>query len=111
MAIFRRAGFANFGNLSPSNAFLRVSIFLQLRRVIIPAVNERLLMMLEYSLEKFPATLKLRDGTPVVVRPLGRRDEARLNKFLRLVPEEERLFIKQSLNDPLTIREWCRHPD
>ncbi|HXE43186.1 MAG TPA: GNAT family N-acetyltransferase [Candidatus Baltobacteraceae bacterium] len=68
-------------------------------------------MMLEYSLEKFPATLKLRDGTPVVVRPLGRRDEARLNKFLRLVPEEERLFIKQSLNDPLTIREWCRHPD
>jgi hypothetical protein len=68
-------------------------------------------MMLEYALEKFPTTLKLRDGTPVVVRPIGKRDEIRLQKFLMSVPEEERLFIKQSLNDPMTIREWCRHPD
>lgn len=68
-------------------------------------------MMLEYALEKFPTTLKLRDGTPVVVRPIGKRDEVRLHKFLMSVPEEERLFIKQSLSDPMTIREWCRHPD
>ncbi|HXF09465.1 MAG TPA: GNAT family N-acetyltransferase [Desulfuromonadaceae bacterium] len=68
-------------------------------------------MMLEYTLEKFPTSLKLRDGTPVVVRPLGRRDESRLHKFLMSVPEEERLFIKRPVNDHLTLREWCRHPD
>ena len=68
-------------------------------------------MMLEYTLEKFPASLKLRDGTPVVVRALGRRDEIRMHKFLMSVPEEERLFIKQPVHDQLTIREWCRHPD
>jgi RimJ/RimL family protein N-acetyltransferase len=67
--------------------------------------------MLEYTLEKYPANLKLRDGSSVVVRPLGKRDETRLHKFLLSVPEEERLFIKQSLNDPLSVRDWCRHPD
>jgi GNAT superfamily N-acetyltransferase len=68
-------------------------------------------MMLEYVLEKYPASLKLRDGTSVLVRPLGKRDEKRLHKFLLSVPEEERLFIKQSLTDPLSVRDWCRHPD
>lgn len=67
--------------------------------------------MLEYTLERFPTSLKLRDGTPVVVRPLGKRDETRLHNFLLEVPEEERLFIKQPLADPVTIRDWCRHPD
>jgi GNAT superfamily N-acetyltransferase len=68
-------------------------------------------MLLEHSLEKFPATFKLRDGIPVVVRPLARCDGARLHKFLLSVPEEERLFIKQSMADRTTIREWCSHPD
>jgi GNAT superfamily N-acetyltransferase len=65
----------------------------------------------EYALGKFPLSTKLRDGTPVVVRPLGKRDEARLHKFLLSVPEEERLFIKQPLTDRAIVREWCRNPD
>lgn len=68
-------------------------------------------MLLEHSLEKFPLNFKLRDGTSVVVRPLGKRDDTRLHKFLLAVPEEERLFIKRPLMDRATIREWCRHPD
>jgi RimJ/RimL family protein N-acetyltransferase len=65
----------------------------------------------ERLLEKFPISSKLRDGTQVVVRPLGKRDEARLHRFLLAVPEEERLFIKQPLSDRSLIREWCRRPD
>ena len=65
----------------------------------------------ERLLERFPISLKLRDGTAVVVRPLGRHDAAGLQKFLTAVPEEERLFIKQPLSDPATVRDWCRHPD
>ena len=68
-------------------------------------------MLNEFMLEKFPIATKLRDGTPVVVRPLGRRDESRLHRFLLGVPEEERLFIKQPLSDRTIIREWCRRPD
>ncbi len=68
-------------------------------------------MIPEYSLEKFPINLKLRDGTAVGVRLIGGRDERRLQKFLLNVPEEERLFIKQSLTSRATVHEWCQHPD
>jgi GNAT superfamily N-acetyltransferase len=78
---------------------------------MLPQSYERRSMMLDYVLERFPLSLKLRDGTPVTVRPLGRTDEARLHQFLLGVPEEERLFIKQPIQDRTTIREWCRHPD
>src|SRR6516164_1893160 len=68
-------------------------------------------LLRESLLEKFPLSSELRDGTSVVVRPLARDDETRLQKFLRAVPEEERLFIKQPLSDRATVRGWCRHPD
>jgi RimJ/RimL family protein N-acetyltransferase len=68
-------------------------------------------MMLNDALEKFPLSLKLRDGTPCVIRPLGKRDDTRLQRFLLAVPEEERLFIKQSIFDRELVRDWCRHPD
>jgi GNAT superfamily N-acetyltransferase len=68
-------------------------------------------MIPDYALEKFPLNLKLRDGTPVTVRPIAGRDKVRLQRFLLAVPEEERLFIKQPLSDHTTIQQWCRHPD
>lgn len=68
-------------------------------------------MMLEYALEKFPFSVKLRDGTECNVRPLGKRDDARLHKFFLAVPEEERLFIKQPIFDRTMFKNWCRHAD
>ena len=68
-------------------------------------------MLTEYSLEKFPVSSHLRDGTPVTIRPLGKRDDARLHKFLLTVPEEERLFIKTPLRDRAVVRDWCRNAD
>jgi GNAT superfamily N-acetyltransferase len=67
--------------------------------------------VLEYALEKYPVSLKLRDGTPVVIRPFCRRDENRLHKFLLAVPEEERLFIKKRIFERAKFHEWCRHAD
>ena len=67
--------------------------------------------VLEYALEKYPVSSKLRDGTQVVLRPFCRRDEIRLHKFLLTVPEEERLFIKKRISERAKFREWCRHPD
>jgi GNAT superfamily N-acetyltransferase len=64
----------------------------------------------ERALKKYPLYSKLRDGTPVTVRPLVQEDEKRLLKFFQLVPEEERLFIKQPLSRT-TVRRWCQHPD
>ena len=68
-------------------------------------------MILEDALDKYPMTSSLRDGTPVVVRPINRRDDARLQKFFQLVPEEERLFVKQPIADKALFRKWCREID
>jgi RimJ/RimL family protein N-acetyltransferase len=68
-------------------------------------------MSLEYALEKFPTELRLRDGTRCILRPLGKRDDAKLLKFFLAVPEVERLFIKQRATDRNVLRQWCRHPD
>ncbi len=68
-------------------------------------------MLLEDALEKYPLPVKLRDGTEVVVRPLNRRDDLRLQKFFQSVPEEERLFVKQPITDSTLFRQWCRQPD
>jgi len=71
--------------------------------------------MIENALEKFPVSLKLRDGMEVVVRPLGKKDAATLHGFFLSVPEEERLFVKLPIFGRMIeremFREWCRHPD
>ena len=64
---------------------------------------------LEYTLEKFPVFMKLRDGIAVAIRSLRRRDEICLHKFLLAVPEEERLFIKKPIFERAMFREWFRH--
>ena len=68
-------------------------------------------MLLEDALDKYPCETKLRDGTPVVVRPLHRQDDGRLQKFFLSVPDEERLFVKQPITDQTLFRQWCRQPD
>jgi GNAT superfamily N-acetyltransferase len=73
--------------------------------------NERQTMILDYALEKYPLHVKLRDGTECVVRPLGKRDAARLHKFILTVPEEERLFIKETVADRALFQVWCRDAD
>ncbi len=68
-------------------------------------------MLLEEALYKYPINVKLRDGTECVIRPVGKRDDVRLQKFFLSVPEEERLFIKQPITNRTLFRHWCREPD
>jgi RimJ/RimL family protein N-acetyltransferase len=68
-------------------------------------------MSIEYALERFPLPVKLRNGTPCIVRPLTRRDEARLQKFFQAVPEVERLFIKKRPTERRVVGDWCRKID
>jgi len=68
-------------------------------------------MIPEHILERFPLHAKLRDGTEVTIRPLGKRDNAKLHKFLLAVPEEERLFIKHPVADRKVVNDWCQNAD
>ncbi|HWQ93687.1 MAG TPA: GNAT family N-acetyltransferase [Clostridia bacterium] len=68
-------------------------------------------MSLEYALERFPLKVKIRDGTECVIRPLEKRDGAKLQKFFLAVPEPERLFVKKPVTDRSLFRDWCRNAD
>ena len=68
-------------------------------------------MSLEYAIEKYPCQLKLRDGTEVTVRPLGRRDETKFFRFFLVVPEAERLYIKCRVTDRDCLHKWFRDLD
>ena len=68
-------------------------------------------ILLENAIEKYPARFKCRDGTDCTIRPVGKRDEVKLQKFFLAVPEEERLFIKQPVTNRALLQEWCRHAD
>jgi GNAT superfamily N-acetyltransferase len=68
-------------------------------------------MSLEYAIEKFPLRVKLKNGTPCIIRTITRRDEAKLQKFFQAVPEVERLFIKKRPTERRVVRDWCRKID
>ena len=68
-------------------------------------------MSIEYALERFPLQVSLRDGAECVVRPLGKKDEVKLQKFFLAVPEPERLFIKKPVTDRTLLQAWCRNAD
>jgi len=68
-------------------------------------------MSIEYALERFPLEVRLRDGTDCTLRPLGKRDEVKLQKFFSAVPEAERLFIKGPVTSRALCHDWCQHAD
>ena len=51
------------------------------------------------TLEGFPQSLALRDGTLVTVRPLETADAKAVQAFYRSLPEEDRLYLKDDVTD------------
>ena len=58
------------------------------------------------DLEAYPKTILLRDGTEATVRPLNDQDTSRLFNFFRLIPEEERFYLKENVTSADIIRGW-----
>jgi ribosomal protein S18 acetylase RimI-like enzyme len=68
-------------------------------------------MAIEIALQKYPKTLKLKDGSSCKVRPLRKDDEKSFHEFFLSVPAQERMFIKHRVTDPEVIHDWCRNID
>ncbi len=68
-------------------------------------------MSLEFTLQKFPREITLKDGSKCRLRPLRKEDEMPFHEFFLAVPESERMFIKHRVTDPAVIRQWCREID
>lgn len=59
-------------------------------------------------LENYPKSVLLKDGTPVVLRPMVTADGDRLWEFFRRVPEEDRQFLKDDVAKREVIEGWAR---
>jgi ribosomal protein S18 acetylase RimI-like enzyme len=68
-------------------------------------------MAIEIALQKYPKTLKLKDGSSCKVRPLRKDDEKAFHEFFLSVPSDERMFIKHRVTEPEVVHEWCRNID
>jgi L-amino acid N-acyltransferase YncA len=68
-------------------------------------------MSLEYALERYPLRTQLGGEVECTIRPLGKKDEVKLQKFLLSVPETERLCIKQPVSDRAVMHDWCVNLD
>jgi L-amino acid N-acyltransferase YncA len=61
------------------------------------------------KLEGFPQNLALKDGTQVVVRPLGAKDAPALLEFYRALPEEDRLYLRDDVTKPEWVDRFVGH--
>jgi GNAT superfamily N-acetyltransferase len=66
---------------------------------------------IELELQKFPKTIKLKDGKKAVLRPLRADDEKDFHLLFQGIPERERMFIKHRVQDIKVIRDWCKNID
>jgi len=57
-------------------------------------------------LKQYPKREKLRNGTEVVLRLMIKEDQRALFEFFQRVPQEDRLFFRDDVSDPATIRAW-----
>ncbi len=62
-----------------------------------------------YKLTAYPKEAVLRDGAPVVMRPMEKTDAERLVKFFQRIPAGDRLFLKEDVANPKVIYSWAEN--
>jgi L-amino acid N-acyltransferase YncA len=63
------------------------------------------------TLEDYPKSIIIKDGTEVLLRPLRREDETRLLEFFKHIPEHERWFLRHNVSDPGVVHRWVENLD
>lgn len=67
--------------------------------------------MIEQALDRYPVRYPLETSVQCLIRPLEPADASGLLTLLQTVPELERMFIKQRLDNPSLVQEWCADVD
>jgi len=57
--------------------------------------------------KEYPKEVKVKDGSTVVLRPFEKKDKDALFTFFQLLPESDRLFLKDNVTDPAVIERWA----
>ena len=62
-------------------------------------------------LDVYPKTVKLRDGSEVIMRPAVKEDEEALYRFFRGLSDEDRLYLRDDVANREVIRGWMENLD
>jgi len=62
--------------------------------------------MPDYTLDRFPVSPTLRDGSACIIRPITEADEDAFQEFHSVIPERECLFIRSQIRDGSLFRQW-----
>jgi RimJ/RimL family protein N-acetyltransferase len=57
--------------------------------------------------KEYPKEVKVKDGSTVVLRPFEKKDKDALFAFFQLLPESDRLFLKDNVTDPAVVERWA----
>ena len=60
------------------------------------------------TLEGYPKSFTLNDGTEVEIRPLAANDSEALLSLFQRVPEEDLYYLKDTVTDPAVIEGWTQ---
>lgn len=58
-------------------------------------------------LDEYPKELVLKDGTPVILRPLEPSDADLLVAFFQRIPADDRWYLRHDVTDPAVARAWA----
>jgi RimJ/RimL family protein N-acetyltransferase len=58
-------------------------------------------------LDEYPKEIRLKDGTPVTLRPLERGDADALVAFFQRVPAQDRWYQRHDVTDEALVRQWA----
>ena len=62
-------------------------------------------------MEQFSKTIKLKDNTAMVIRPLSKQDGPALLAFFAALPNDDRLFLKEDVTNREVIERWLKDLD
>lgn len=61
------------------------------------------------KLSSYPKKLKLKNRKNLTIRPMVQADEARVLQYLRRIPLEHRLFLRDDVADENTVKGWVNN--
>jgi RimJ/RimL family protein N-acetyltransferase len=62
-------------------------------------------------MEQFSKTIKLKDDSTLVIRPLSKQDGPALLAFFAALPNDDRLFLKEDVTNGEVIERWIEELD
>ncbi len=65
--------------------------------------------MINKLLSEYPKRFKTRDNLEITLKPMVKEDEAKLFEFFKKLPETDRMYLRDDVSKPETIRKWVEN--